>query len=367
MKWTNGSAGKIQCKRFNDKWSQLGREHRTWTELTGVIGQSEYSSTLSTLGSPGNRPDVAQAQEAIGNLYNWTLTAANAASVATDIEKALEQLKTTRPVVDKRKSPEQNATETAERDAMTAARDEKARQETARFLALYGSGETVTVQPGQMAVTAQICYDDSDSMTDYFNPHVGLSPEFALLVVPKQAETERLARRALAVAYAAGTISQPDFGFEWKTEKYSMGHGNYLTSDGFDLPEDLRGIRPRADGSQLTRAHWEIEFTHTYQTAITLPAFRGYGTVADPEPVESSEGVTLTENTARGGIELRFPGKPSAEVLDRLKAYGWRWSRFSNCWYKRASDDARAFARTFLPPEEKLVDHETSPAPTPGA
>ena len=111
MKWTNESAGKIQCKRFNDKWSQLGREHRTWTELTGVIGQSEYSSTLSTLGSPGNRPDVAQAQEAIGNLYNWTLTAANAASVATDIEKALEQLKTTRPVVDKRKSPEQNATE----------------------------------------------------------------------------------------------------------------------------------------------------------------------------------------------------------------------------------------------------------------
>lgn len=55
--------------------------------------------------------------------------------------------------------------------------------------------------------------------------------------------------------------------------------------------------------------------------------------------------VTVTENPEKDGVELRFPAKPAPEILDSLKAHGWRWSRFSCCWYKRASDEAREFAR----------------------
>jgi hypothetical protein len=57
----------------------------------------------------------------------------------------------------------------------------------------------------------------------------------------------------------------------------------------------------------------------------------------------SVSGVTVTENDEKDGIEVRFPAKPAPEVLERLKANGWRWSRFSS-WYTRRTDAARKFA-----------------------
>ena len=63
-----------------------------------------------------------------------------------------------------------------------------------------------------------------------------------------------------------------------------------------------------------------------------------------PAPVASTEGATVTENAAKGGVEIRFAAKPAAAVLAQLKAAGWRWSRFSGCWYHRASAATLAFA-----------------------
>jgi hypothetical protein len=55
--------------------------------------------------------------------------------------------------------------------------------------------------------------------------------------------------------------------------------------------------------------------------------------------------VTITENTEKQGIEIRFPAKPPAFLLDSLKALGWRWSRAGCCWYAKASAEARTFAQ----------------------
>ena len=60
--------------------------------------------------------------------------------------------------------------------------------------------------------------------------------------------------------------------------------------------------------------------------------------------VASVEGVTVTENTEKGGLEIRFGSRPSSEVLDALKAGGWRWSKFAGCWWIKASETARTFA-----------------------
>lgn len=54
--------------------------------------------------------------------------------------------------------------------------------------------------------------------------------------------------------------------------------------------------------------------------------------------------ATWNLNAERGGVELRFTEKPSAAILDNLKAHGWRWSRFSVCWYTRDTPDARTYA-----------------------
>jgi len=37
-----------------------------------------------------------------------------------------------------------------------------------------------------------------------------------------------------------------------------------------------------------------------------------------------------------GYIELVFPSKPAQEVLDELKAHGFRWARGNACWYGKA-------------------------------
>lgn len=72
-------------------------------------------------------------------------------------------------------------------------------------------------------------------------------------------------------------------------------------------------------------------------------------TVPKATPVgESARNVALAvevrENPAKHGIEIRFASRPSDDILGKLKANGWRWSRFAGCWYNRASDESRQFA-----------------------
>lgn len=54
--------------------------------------------------------------------------------------------------------------------------------------------------------------------------------------------------------------------------------------------------------------------------------------------------ATVSENREKNGIEIRFASRPGDDVLANLKANGWRWSRFSKCWYTRASEEAQKFA-----------------------
>jgi hypothetical protein len=57
--------------------------------------------------------------------------------------------------------------------------------------------------------------------------------------------------------------------------------------------------------------------------------------------------VTWNLNTGKAGVEIRFSARPDANVLARLKANGWRWSRFAACWYQKDSEEARQFAEAF--------------------
>jgi len=71
---------------------------------------------------------------------------------------------------------------------------------------------------------------------------------------------------------------------------------------------------------------------------------------ATPAPVKKSRrnidmAVEISENPDKNGVEIRFATIPPAEVREALKAHGWRWSRFVGCWYTRATEEARTFAR----------------------
>jgi len=77
-------------------------------------------------------------------------------------------------------------------------------------------------------------------------------------------------------------------------------------------------------------------------------ALAGRYSLSSALPDKSVVVATLTENKERDGIELRFPEKPATEVLDRLKGAGWRWSRFSSCWYHKRTPQARIFAEAMI-------------------
>lgn len=53
--------------------------------------------------------------------------------------------------------------------------------------------------------------------------------------------------------------------------------------------------------------------------------------------IETDKGY-ITKNEEHKGLEIHFPGKPKQETIDKLKQFGFRWSRYNKCWYKAYSE-----------------------------
>lgn len=71
-----------------------------------------------------------------------------------------------------------------------------------------------------------------------------------------------------------------------------------------------------------------------------------------PEIKESKKyeinGVEVVENTADERLQLFFDGKPEQEVINKLKANGFRWSPKNKAWQRQLTDNARiALKRVF--------------------
>lgn len=52
-----------------------------------------------------------------------------------------------------------------------------------------------------------------------------------------------------------------------------------------------------------------------------------------------------TLNAAKNGVEIRFDSKPAADVLDAIKAAGYRWSRTQRLWWARQNEKTLAVAK----------------------
>lgn len=68
-----------------------------------------------------------------------------------------------------------------------------------------------------------------------------------------------------------------------------------------------------------------------------------------PAVPTGNSSVSVTENPAKNGVEVRFGAKPSPELIEELKAAGFRWSKFQSLWYARRSPETLAFAHALLP------------------
>ena len=56
--------------------------------------------------------------------------------------------------------------------------------------------------------------------------------------------------------------------------------------------------------------------------------------------------ANVTLNNEKNGIEIRFEGKPDAEIIESLKANGFRWSNKQKMWYAKQNENTIAFANS---------------------
>lgn len=58
--------------------------------------------------------------------------------------------------------------------------------------------------------------------------------------------------------------------------------------------------------------------------------------------------LQITKNEEKNGIELKFDGKPEAEVLTALKQNGFRWHRAKKIWYAKETPERIKLAESFI-------------------
>jgi len=385
MKWTT-QAGPKQTKAVSKAINDFDWESKTYQEVYGTKGVDEHTSTLTQMFG-GAREDAAPLMVAIYEKHQGLITRENYGLIERDIRAAIETLKASRPVKDARRDPE----EVAETNALCAER-EAVRDAAAAVKKVVTDAVLAKKPAGAAALIVAIeTVDDSDMMTDYHGEHTtktvaigwrfssredfkalraaaGAYEPTAHLGVGKgdyfvravwmgdtehqagqaapcgyELDTVHYTTRAEAEAAVAASVEEMTLSFEGgkgtveyrieenqieHRENYSMGKGNYL---------------------QSRRSGWRVKSVDVaYVSGLdedALPTAKVYESAVSDSPVSESGGATITENVAKAGIEIRFPAKPASEVLDRLKANGWRWSRFSSCWYHKADDRARAFAK----------------------
>lgn len=314
---------KAQAELIVDELKKPFKVAQYVREITGVIGGKEDTTVLMTpftVNKIADEQGYKQDLEAFVKDLPAVITTENASPI---IQRAREIWRKHMPVVDGRRTPEEVTIANAKAIAMQHQRELE--QEAWRTKWCKQGGSMVIPQ-GSMAVYLEITFNNSDPMTDYFEFHAQIGEDMLLAIVRRQAQREALARKVLGQYPELCKLT-----WKWNTENYSMGHGNYLISDSFGVEK-----HNAYDGREEVAVHYEIRFD-TYSPA--MQAYKDYPGIQGvaSEPAAVSE-VTIRRNEERNGIEVVFPTKPDAAVLEALKALGFRWSRPQGLWYGRYSE-----------------------------
>ena len=73
---------------------------------------------------------------------------------------------------------------------------------------------------------------------------------------------------------------------------------------------------------------------------------------------EANEQLTVTYklNDEKQGIEIYFSEKPSHEVIETLKAYGFRWSKYRKMWFAKQSKERLQFVKMLVGETEQTKE-----------
>lgn len=67
------------------------------------------------------------------------------------------------------------------------------------------------------------------------------------------------------------------------------------------------------------------------------------------------------KNEEKNGLEIYFGGKPSEDILNRLKEAHWRWYPTKGCWYTKYSKEKENFAKEICSSSQPSAPESSSP------
>ena len=220
----NNPPGPRQVSAFQKTFRRLSQHARTFTELTGTVGDPDSESRHSFY-SPFSAPGFAAPVEAANALhaeFGGVLSRSNIREVTAALAEAAAR-PWEYPVVDKRRSPAE-VEELARKRAANEAKMAEARAERERGAKL--GAEVLAKLGGEVLIVAEARIDDSDSMTDYFASHT----DRTVIIGTRRGRREDFEQlRAAAATFEPTEHLGPDADPKVEhRDNYSMGQGNYL-------------------------------------------------------------------------------------------------------------------------------------------
>ncbi|MBA7655860.1 hypothetical protein ES703_63770 [subsurface metagenome] len=327
-KFLSEDLGPRQFNKVKEALSKLSWESKAKIEKTNRINEKgeveeNESKLIEIFGQTSEF--YGQEYQRLFNLFNGKISKASLPVFLEEADKSLKVILANPMIKDKRKTEE----ELRKQDQEFKERMKEQGERQAEF-----DRQSIEIPKGKMGILLNLCFDDSHMMTDYFCPHRNLETHL-LAIVRKQSEREALARSIIEQIPDLKEIE-----FDWKTEKYSMGHGNYLIAKSSHETRKHKAY----DGREEVNCFYEITFK-SYGQEIPHEKYYLGDLTEKSGPVSNGNGKEVRENKEKNGVEIVFDSKPDDETLTLLKANGWRWSRFNGLWYNKLTPENLEFAR----------------------
>ena len=327
MNLNANALGPRQLKAVNDALRDLRWHAKMQHEVAGIIGQPETEtrhSYVQLVGGP-THPRLAESIADIETRFA-TLTAGNYRECIAAMEAHKRAILEDREpmTVDKRETQE---TVDARNAAVAEINAQREREAFERGRAARESWEQIDAKRPSWAralIVAEERQNDSDISSDYFN----YSTKRRVAIGFRRSSREDFGEMRAAAATFEPTQYLADYNREFEhRENYSMGAGYYLGRSKYSgwvvKAVDLTGYS-RETVYEITLPDQPAAWTDSQPTGTT----------------DTSTGTRVKRNIGRDGLEIHFSAKPDAGIIARLKANGWRWARFSGCWYTKYSTAA---------------------------
>jgi hypothetical protein len=222
-KWQNISAGPRQVKDLQKAIGRLRGEGQAHDEINGVVGGEEHRSTYIGMCEPV-RAEVTALEEAIKDQHGAVITKDNVRVIIADYAAALPEACKSRPVVDSRRSAEEDAGLKARIAAQNAGYEAK----RAAADALLDQVRVKAPAGTKALIYAELHEDTSDSQSDYYG-----SRTVRTVAIGFRASSREDFRALHAAAGQFPETAHLASGDDTeRRDNYSGGGGNYLSDHG---------------------------------------------------------------------------------------------------------------------------------------